>query len=42
MVIQLIDLILQLEDVQKEAAACAQEHVKSHSVACDEAPLLPR
>jgi hypothetical protein len=41
-VIQLSDLILQLDDVQKEAAACAQEHVKSYSTECTEAPSLPR
>ena len=42
MVIQLTDLILQLEDVQKQVAACAQEHVESHSVDCTEVSLLLR
>ena len=41
-VIQLTDLILQLEDVQNGAAACAQKHVESHSVDCTEVSLLPR
>jgi hypothetical protein len=39
-VIRLTDLILQLEDVQKEAAACAQEHVESHSVDCTKVSSL--
>jgi len=41
-VIQLTDLMLQIEDMQKEAEACAQEHVKSHSVDCTKVSLLPR
>jgi hypothetical protein len=41
-VIQLTDLILQLEDVQKEAAGRAQQLEKSHSLDCIQVSLLLR